>query len=136
MDIKYVLDQKRRVAVDELAEVVIPVEFGSKREENIVNVIHYALQRLDQIGKEKYGPGAELCLKQIFMNDETLEAVTRSSMWNSLSDADDLTILGELYKMGTVHRMKTMPGSRVQLYIKVNDGGRYRHTLFGLIDIL
>lgn len=136
MDIVYIFDTKRRVVVDEYEETLLPIVLDRNKEEDVASIIHYAIQHLNRIGKEKFGSTAELETRQIFMNDEMLVAIQKSSLWASRSDAEDLTIMGELYKIGVVHEMKTLSGSRVQLYMKVNAGGPYRHTLFGLIDII
>lgn len=136
MDVMYLFDTKRKVAVDEYEETVLPIVIDSKKEESIVSVIHYAIQQLDRIGKEKFGQNAELVLKQILMNDEMLAGVSKSGMWAQTTDADDVTVVGELFKIGRVHRMKTLPDSRVQLYVEANTGHKFNYALFGLIDVL
>lgn len=136
MDILYLIDNKRRVALDEYQNELLPIELDSNKDENLVSVIHYAIQQLDRIGKEKFGSNSELEAKQIFMNDETLEGVQSSSMWTKRTDKEDDTLMGDLYKIGVVHRMKTLPGSRAQIYVTVNSGLPSRNALFGLIHIL
>lgn len=136
MDILYLIDNKRRVALDEYQNELLPIELGSNKDENLVSVIHYAIQQLDRIGKEKFGSNSELEAKQIFMNDETLEGVQSSSVWTKRTDKEDDTLMGDLYKIGVVHRMKTLPGSRAQIYVTVNSGLPSRNALFGLIHIL
>ena len=99
-------------------------------------MIYYAIQRLNQVGKEKFGTGHALVLKQIFMNGEVLELVSKSSMWSSLSDESDNTLVGELCMIGDVYRLKTMPESRIQLRVETNDGHVFSYALFGMIDIV
>jgi hypothetical protein len=136
MDLVYLFDAKRRCVVDDYEETVLPIILGASHAENIVSIIHYAIQQLDQLGKEKFEKNAELVVKQIFMNDETLACVQTSNMWSPMSDVEDPSVVGQLFKIGTVQQMKTLSGSRVQLCVAANTGRKFNYALFGLIDIL